>query len=41
MSLDLVFTDADVLQKKEIQFYLDYTVQKYGKNFIELYNMEH
>mgnify|MGYP000175598224 CR=1 FL=1 len=33
--------DIVVLQKKEIQFYLDYTVQKYGKNFIELYNMEH
>lgn len=29
--------DIVVLQKTDIQFYLDYAIQKYGKNFIELY----
>ncbi len=29
--------NIEVIGKKEIKMYIDYTIDKYGKNFIDLY----
>ena len=29
--------NIEILGKKEIQFYIDYAIEKYGNNFIEMY----